>query len=354
MIHSVLLAATEVATRCKRSLYGVCAAMGVSSTNVHRWLSRLRNGEQLIHQRGPRVFTPEDMNEAIASDLRGLKHGYHRSYGTQFLQMKYKGLISKRHLGGLVKETRREVISVSRKNNKRVEWHGSGIVWAMDDTEVTRNPRHGKITLHQIRDLGSRYVFPPLESKNVPEGEDVAKNLERLYKRHGAPLFVKRDNAKNFKNSFVDAVNAKYGVIPLNSPPAYPQFNGAEERGQGELKTELRKLLEGAEGWNLDTIAPFAHAAANELNHMPRRTLKGSHACHVHATSRLTFTLNERKRIYDWIMTRRDSILEKEGANVSPESAWRIAAVLWLTKSGLITVTAAKKCHPVSMLKSDH
>ena len=254
MTHSMLLMATEVATRCRRPLRLVCSAMGISNSNVRRWLSRLRNGEPLINQRGPKVFTSADMNEAIQFDLRGLQHGYRRSYGTQAMYQKYRGNISIRSLDKLVKQTRRDFISVSRKNNKQVSWYGSGLVWAMDDTEVTRNAENGKITLHQIRDLASRYVFPPVESKNVPDGKIVAENLDRLFKRHGAPLFVKRDNAGNFNNPHVDAVLAKYGAMPLNSPPAYPKYNGAEERGQGELKTELKRHLAGVEGWTLNTI----------------------------------------------------------------------------------------------------
>ena len=72
MTHSMLLMATEVATRCRRPLRLVCSAMGISNSNVRRWLSRLRNGEPLINQRGPKVFTSADMNEAIQFDLRGL------------------------------------------------------------------------------------------------------------------------------------------------------------------------------------------------------------------------------------------------------------------------------------------
>lgn len=347
MTHSVLLTATEVATRCRIPLRLVCSAMGISNSNARRWLSRLRNGEPLINQRGPKVFTSEDMNEAIQNDLRSLQHGYRRSYGTQAMYRKYRGSISIRSLDKLVKQTRRDVISVSRKNNKQVSWYRSGLVWAMDDTEVTRNAENGKITLHQIRDLASRYVFPPIESKNVPNEKMVAENLDRLFKRHGAPLFAKRDNAGNFNNPFVDAVLAKYGVMPLNSPPAYPKYNGAEERGQSELKTELKRHLAGVDGWALDTIAPFAHAAANDLNHMNRKVLKGSHACHIHATTRITFTLNERKKIYAWIMSRRDSILESGGKSVSPGLAWRVAAVQWLSKNRLINITAAENVSPV-------
>ena len=31
----------------------------------------------------------------------------------------------------------------------------------------------------------------------------------------------------------------EFGVIPLNNPAYYPQFNGGMERAQGEVKREL-------------------------------------------------------------------------------------------------------------------
>ena len=342
MINSVMQLAVDVATRFERPLKRVAAAMGISGKNTRRWLDRLQKGEPVVRQPGPKVFTSSDMSAAIHADARSLTHGYHRSFGTTALRAKYRGDISKRSLNIIVKQKRKEAVSESRKRNQRVEWYGSNIVWALDDTEVTRSEEHGKITLHQIRDLGSRYVFPPIESKNIPEGTLVAENLERLFKRNGAPLFLKRDNAKNFNNPLVDAVLANFGVLPLNSPPRYPKYNGAEERGQAELKNELERLLSGVNGWSLDTIAPFAHAAAHELNHMPRRVLNGAHACHIHATSRLRFSLNERKVIYDCIMIKRDYILQGEGGKVSPEKAWRRAVLLWLQESGLVTITAAE------------
>lgn len=354
MIRSMLLMATEVATRCGMPLHRVSAAMGIGHTNVRRWLTRLKNGEQMVNKRGPQVFTSEDMGEAIRSDVRGLRHGNRRSYGTSTIRGRYRGSISRRNLDALVKQARREVVAVTRKNNKRVQWRAANLVWAVDDTELPKDAEHGKITLHQVRDLASRYVFPPMESRNVPEGVAVAQNLDRLFSRHGAPLILKRDNAGNFNNPHVDAVLVKYGVIPLNSPPAYPKYNGAEERGQGELKTEMAIQLEKVNGWSLDTTAPFAHAAANELNHMPRQCLKGAHACHIYATTSISFPLRERKVIYDWIMSRRDSILENAEGKISPETAWRAAVVQWLTKSGLITITAAQKVLPNSTAKSGH
>ena len=43
-------------------------------------------------------------------------------------------------------------------------------------------------------------------------------HLAKLFRRHGAPLFLKRDNGSPLNHAAVNAVLAEFGVIPLNSP----------------------------------------------------------------------------------------------------------------------------------------
>jgi len=346
MIQSILAMASGVAVQCGISLPRVCKAMGVPHTNVRRWMKRLRDGETLVSLPGPPVFTSQDMSDALISDVKELKHNKHRSYGSAGVHARYRGRISRRNIDNVIKNERDRVVSETKKHQFNVKWHASDVVWAIDDTEFTRNNLNGKITFHQIRDLASRYIFPPMESKNIPDGAAVADNLEMLFKKHGAPLFLKRDNAGNFNNIFVDAVLAKFGVLPLNSPPAYPQYNGAEERGQAELKNTLKNMLDGVDGWSLDTIAPFVQNAAHELNHYNRPCLKNQTACHTRATTKVSFTLNQRKIIYQLVMDKRNSILLENGEKVSPAAAWRKAAVMWLSENGMLSITVAKNVLP--------
>jgi hypothetical protein len=53
--------------------------------------------------------------------------------------------------------------------------------------------------------------------------------LEQLFLHDGPPLVLKRDNGSNLNHQAVDEVLARYLVIPLNSPPHYPPYNGAME-----------------------------------------------------------------------------------------------------------------------------
>jgi hypothetical protein len=60
--------------------------------------------------------------------------------------------------------------------------------------------------------------------------------LEAAFKEHGPPLFFKRDNGSSFNCCEVDQVLARYWVLPLNNPPAYPRYNGAMEKSIRDLR----------------------------------------------------------------------------------------------------------------------
>ena len=99
--------------------------------------------------------------------------------------------------------------------------------------------------MYQLPILNScnRLRFPP---RNVGEhvwGETVAVHLEQLLLRHGPPLVLKRDNGSNLNQQAVDEVLARYLVMPLNSPPHYPPYNGGMECAVRELKTPLREKI---------------------------------------------------------------------------------------------------------------
>jgi len=169
-------------------------------------------------------------------------------------------------------------------------------------------------------------------------GMEVAANLHALCDRHGAPLFLKRDNGGNLNVDEIDEVLALFCVIPFNSPVCLPTYNGAIERSQGTLKTELIRQLAPAGKWRAETAEPFVRAAANEINHIPLPSLNGSCACHYRATTMRTFTKNERKSIYDCITQMRETIFENDETGISIQTAHRWAVTAWLHKSGLMFI----------------
>jgi len=101
---------------------------------------------------------------------------------------------------------------------RHITWHVPGLVWSLDDAELARVAHH-TLRLHQVQDLASRYKFTPWVGARVL-GETVAGRLEHLFIQHGPPLVLKRDNGSNLNQHAVDAVLARYLVLPLNSPPS--------------------------------------------------------------------------------------------------------------------------------------
>ena len=94
----------------------------------------------------------------------------------------------------------------------------------------------GKLYLHNLSDLCSRYKFHPLASAALPGGEEVTGHLSHLFSKFGAPLFCKRDNGGNLNHLSVNEVLAQAYVIPINSPPCTAPYNGAIEHTQVSSK----------------------------------------------------------------------------------------------------------------------
>jgi len=201
--------------------------------------------------------------------------------------------------------------------------------------------------LHNVRDLASGYGLEPLCMQGrVPSGKEVAANLEWLFRNNGAPLILKRDNAGNFCCEEVDEVLARWGVIPLDSPPYTPAYNGAMERSQGALKEEFMSQLQGAScplGVPQCSLQPFARLASHALNHRPKGTCTGPLPCHMFATTRIAFDMRYRKKAYKVLLDRKETILELLGPGGTPQSAWRRAVSEYLQKTGLMTLTKSNR-----------
>jgi transposase InsO family protein len=229
-----------------------------------------------------------------------------------------------------------------------VTWHAPNLAWAIDTTERGRDHAGRRLYIHAVRDLCSRYGFEPLSSIES-KGEMIAAYLEKLFHRHGPPLFIKRDNGSPLNDDAVDAVLAKYAVIPLNSPARYPQYNGAMERGIGQLQAAFGNCLPTPSRWQPKAVAPYVVAVQHELNCRPRKSLHGHTACEAyHHRPHARYTKRDRLNAFVWIRVHaidRISQLEKIDHR-SVLAAWRAAAETWLRCQGLITVSINKKVLP--------
>jgi len=334
----------------------LCESAGLSYASFRRWKHRLAQGQPAISKPGPRKVGPLRFEE-LQVDLCCLKHGRQRSQGVGRLYRQYQDQISRRDLEALTREVRRELAQQHKAELRRITWRVPGLVWSLDDAELARFANH-KLYLHQVQDLASRYKFTPWVGEQVL-GETVATHLEQLFLRHGPPLVLKRDNGSNLNQQAVEEVLARYGVIPLTSPPHYPLYNGGMECAVRELKTPLvEKIL--AHGPTLEAqVQAWAEVLAHELNHRPRGCLDGRIACRVFQDEKVAlqaYTLRKRKEVFDSINELTRALIQVSAVHTPRQAATarRLAVETWLQRNGVITITQNQRVLPIFSEKNAH
>jgi transposase InsO family protein len=332
----------------------VSRAAGLNYRRLLRWRARATAGQPVLAQPGPKKtqLPLADLHAEIAA----LRHGRRRSRGTAALYDKHRGSISRRDFARLVATERDRQNQLRRQVCKQVTWHQPNLAWSIDATERGRDERGQKLYIHAVRDLSSRYGFEPLSSTES-KGEAIAAHLEKLFERHGAPLFFKRDNGSPLNDDAVDQVLARHGVIPLNSPARYPQYNGAMERGIRQVQEALGACLPTPSRWQPEAVAPYIMAVQHELNCRPRRSLQGHSACEAyHHRPHARYSMRNRLAVFEWIRKHaieRINQLEKIDHR-SVLASWRAAAETWLRCQGLITVSINNKVLPHLPIKYVH
>lgn len=214
----------------------LCGSLGLPYATFRRWQQRWEHGQPAFSKPGPHKVAPLHL-EALRAALRHLPHGRQRSRGLGRLYRQYQDQISRRQLQALTRTVRRDLAHQHQAELRRITWRVPGLVWSLDNAELARFSHH-RLYLHQVQDLASRYKFAPWVGKQVL-GETVAVHLEQLFLQHEPPLVLKRDNGSNLNQQAVDEVLVRYLVMPLNSPPYYPPYNGGMECAVRELKTPL-------------------------------------------------------------------------------------------------------------------
>ena len=331
-------------------------SVGVSYANFRRWKHRLACGQPAVSKPGPKKVAPLNLDE-----LRGhvccLEHGRQRSRGVGRLYRRYQSQISRRDLEVLTKTVRREFFQQHQAELRHLTWHIPGLVWSLDDAELARFTDH-KLYLHQVQDLASRYKFTPLVAGRVL-GETVALHLEQLFEQYGPPLVLKRDNGSNLNHHAVDAVLARYRVIPLNSPPHYPPYNGGMECAVRELKTPLVEKILDQDSMPESQVQLWAEVLAHDLNHRSRPCLEGNVACQVFHQAKpalKVYTLRKRKEALDWINELTRILIQVWEVHTprQAETARRLAMETWLQNNRVITITQNRKVLPVFLEKFAH
>jgi transposase InsO family protein len=303
----------------------------VPYASLMRWRQRQRQGLPVWQCPGPKKTVPLDRAEFYPL-LRQLPHGRVRTHGTTALYARFAPSLSRRQLGALVQDFRRDQLAAM----KHIHWLWAGLAWSCDATEY--GPA-GTLII-PVQDLASRYRFAPLVTDQL-DGRQIAAHLERLFRRHGAPLLLKRDNGSPFNHHAVDEVLARFAVLPLNNPPHCPRYNGAMEKGIRDFKAALAQRSHSSPIVPAD-FALATELTAHELNHQPRRCLNGRTACAVFHddAQRLRWTCYQRRTIFRLLLHQFGVVSGKTslGDHHRPATLWRITVEAWLRCQGLIAV----------------
>lgn len=333
MIRQILHQIERGQKEANLSLRRLCKGQ-IAYASLMRWRKRAREGLTLWQSPGPKKTVPLDWSEFYPL-LRQLDHGRLRTRGTGELYQRFADALSRRGLRSLVQDYRQDQLN----SMKHIQWLWSGLAWSCDATEYGKD---GTLII-PVADLASRYRFAPLVCTRL-DGRQIAAHLESLFKKHGAPLFLKRDNGSPFNHQQVDRVLARFGVLPLNNPPRFPRYNGGIEKSIRDFKAALDARFQ-PEGKPPLTLA--AEVTVHDLNHRPRRCLKGRTACAAFhdPAQRLRWTLRQRKAIFGLLLQRFGAMLETSTDKHHPRPAtlWRVTVESWLRCQGLINVRQNQK-----------
>lgn len=321
-----------------RSLRGFSRATELGWSRLMRWHRRARLGERLYQRPGLKK-KPLKNPAGLRQRLRELRHGPCRSRGLPGVYTEYRKQISRRALKALSREIRLEVNREKAAAQGRIEWRAPRLIWAIDDLKLKRFG----VQWNQVQDLGSRYKFLPgigVGSRGPMQGCAVAERLAWLFDGHGAPLVLKRDNGSNLNHGAVNEVLDAYGVIALNSPVHYPQYNGSVEAGLREVRACLKELGTRQAEWTW----ALGEDVVQDLNQRRRPCLEGRTASQVFELGKPLsgeYDNNKRKEVRDEIAALAEKILGgfKESGLKAERMAQRLAIETWLRDHELIVVT---------------
>jgi transposase InsO family protein len=309
-----------------------------------RWKGRINQGLPVVDKPGPKKIEPLDIGK-LEKEIEALRHRIKRSRGTGALYRRWSSSISRRKLQAMVARTREAMKAQRRQGYARIEWKVPGLAWSLDSSKL------GTERLYQVHDLKSRFKLPPLLVDRLA-GETVGRHLERLFKKFGPPLILKRDNGSDLDCGAVNEVLSQHGVIPLNSPAYYPRYNGAMERAIGEVKKAIEKRIPSVACSAPVPTQILAELCDHELNQKGRRSLKGRNACEVFAKRTKPmkrYGKRKRKEAVFEIKKLALMILEELKLNGprAAGAALRTATETWLQQNGLITITKNQSVTPL-------
>jgi len=307
----------------------LCSGL-IGFSTVLRWKARAKAGQALVEKAGPKK-KPLVNGLLLRRQIQQLAHGPRRTGGTGQLHQQWSEFISRRQFQEMVAQERQNKID----DMKRITWHRPGVAWSLDTTE------YGSMKITPLRDLASKYQIPTPLVQPTEDGTQIALYLDRTFRKEGAPLFLKRDLGSPLNCQAVDEVLEHHLVLPLNSPPGYPRYNGSAERAMQDLKNALDELHQRALMINMPMVVEV-ELVTHQLNHRPRRVLGGLTPCCFHHDPRRRLRLHAalRRRIFREVLEQFWQIAQcmPERNPHTLNAAWRLLVEDWLRRQRWISV----------------
>jgi hypothetical protein len=284
-----------------------------------------------VQPTGPRQKEPIDLAQ-MKERIQQLDHGPRRTVGTTRLYAELSESISRRRFQELVAEERQNKLD----SMKRIQWLCPGTAWSLDTTEY--GPEKIKIT--PLRDLASKYQLPTPLVAPQEDGTQIALYLDLMFKKEGAPMFLKRDLGSPLNCQAVNEVLERHWVLPLNSPAHYPKYNGSMERNMRDLQAALdeRRLLALQVPMSVEV-----ELATHQLNHRRLRSLDHRTPCQAYHDPARRIRLHgaSRQRIFREVFEQFWQYVQcmPQRNRHTVNAAWRLVVETWLRRQGWISVT---------------
>ena len=330
-----------------------CSFHGIAFRQIYRWLNPpVKRKEQLAVVS---LKEEDPLDKWFRKFMDGsedfmLRHTPKRSYGSGALHQQLKGLVPRRTIQLKITDERKDVNRQKRIALKTLSWSEPMICWAIDDTHAFTNKQGQKMWIHNIKDLGSQYILPPVTGRLLT-GKQVADNLRSLFDMFGAPLILKRDNGSNLCASEVNEVLNEFKVIPLNSPPYYSPYNGSIEQANLLIKTRMKTLADKYDRPLDEQTLPLLTAlAAHEENAQYKRSIgrKTPSYCFLKKRNRRTSDITRREVTND--ITKHKKTLTGNKTALTKREENRInrkAVEAVLEKRGYINVVENNRVSPL-------
>lgn len=264
--------------------------------------------------------------------------------------------VSRRAIGEVKKAWVRSFKAAKRAAQQKLKWQGPGRVWGLDGTQTPQEiaGKGGRVLV--LRDLASRYTLAAEPARE--KSSEVIPFLEKQFAKYAVPLVIKHDGGPGFTAKETQEYLRKKGVIPLLSPPYYPQYNGATERGMQDLKAyaQVSATLSGRGKKWLQSDLEKAVTMANQHQVKSQRTWSSAEIRFakrepITDLERAVFEIDSKREV-----ARRLAAFQK---TITPEmtryeqdrllaTAARLGVTQALVKGGYLTIEEGPISQPVS------